>query len=143
ARLATLSLHDALPIYDAHDQVAAPAALELRQALAAHAQQTARLRARRDADARRAGYAGNVNLGAERSLRERDGQLGDEVRALAHEARVFLHLEHDDDVAARTAARADAALPAHRDVVAGRNTGRDVDLDRRLALLEAAAVALA
>src|SRR5690606_6607254 len=72
-----------------------------------------------------------------------DRQLSDEVGALAHEARVLLDLEHDDDIAARTAARADAALAAHGDVVTGRDAGRDVDFDRRLALLDAPPAALA
>src|SRR5690606_38741500 len=56
-----------------------------------------------------------------------------QIRALADEARVVLDLQHRDHIAARSAARARVALAAQRDVVAGRDAGRD--LDDQLALL--------
>jgi hypothetical protein len=55
-----------------------------------------------------------------------------QIRALAHEARILLDLEDHEDIAPDTAAWARIAAPAKRDVVAGRNAGRHVDFNAPL-----------
>src|SRR5690606_37419426 len=117
------------PYHDADDLVAPAAAVQPRQPPPAHAQHPAGLRAGRDLEPRCPLHRRHLDLGAERRLAERDRERVVEVGAIADEARVFLHLEHDHDVPTRPAPHARVALPTQReespfDTPAGTSTAK-------------------
>src|SRR5690349_9458098 len=118
---------------DAHELVAAAGALELGQALVAQAEDLAALRAGRDRHLGPAAQRGDLDLVAQRQLVEGEGQLAEQVGAVALEDAVLV-LAHDHvQVAARRALVAGIALLRHAQAQAVLDAGRDLELD--LALL--------
>src|SRR6185503_3889636 len=122
------------PDVDPHVQIAVPALAQPRQPFGADPVRHARLRAGLDPQHRLAERRRHLHLGAERGLRERDPEVVDQIVAVTLEARVVLDVEHRDQVAARPVARARDALAAQRQIVMIGDAGRDVDLNRLLAL---------
>src|SRR6266576_1426098 len=122
------------PDVHAHVEVAVPGFAEARQPFVAQAIRHAGLRARLHPQLGLAVRRRHLHVGAERGLRERDAEVVDEIVAVALEPRVFLDVEHRDQVAGRTVARAENALAAQREVVVIGDAGGDVDLNRLLAL---------
>src|SRR5690606_22901648 len=130
------------PDLHAHDQVAAPRGLQLRQPASTQSQQAARLCARCDLESCIAvADRGHLEIRAKRCLRERDRQFVDQVGTVAQQARVLLDLEDSEDVTARAATWCGVALRTQRHIVAGGHTGRNAHLDRLFRLLYPVAVA--
>src|SRR5439155_4534509 len=117
---------------DQNALVAAPEALEDRQAAPSQHADLARLRARLEGQLRLAFERRDGQRGAERRLgdREVDGRV--DVVALAHEARVRPDVDLDVDVARPATDRAGVALAADADALAVVDAGRDLQLARAL-----------
>src|SRR5258705_2686720 len=120
------------PDVDADMEVAMAALAEARQALGAQAVRDTGLGAGLDLQHRLAERRGHLPLRAQRGLCEGDAEVVDEVVAVTLEARVFLDLEHRDEIAARPVARTGDALPSQREVVVIGDAGGYVDLNRLL-----------
>ena len=120
------------PDVHADVQVAVTALPEPRQALPLEPEHRSRLGAGRDDDERLVRRGGHPELEPERRLGERHRQVVNQVVALPLEALVVLDLEHDDQVAGRSAAHAGRTLPAQREVVVRRHAGRDLHRHRAL-----------
>src|SRR5688572_28776621 len=114
----------------------------MRQTAPAHPQQPPRLRSGYDLHARGPADRRHIQLGAECGLCEGHRQLVDEVRAIAQETLILLDLEHDEHVAARSAAHTRVADTAQRDVIPRRHSRRHADFDLLMAALHAAPAAL-
>src|SRR6185503_15046627 len=76
-----------------------------------------------------AGDHWHIDVGPERQLWVGDQYLRVEILTVPLEARIFLDLEYDDDVAARTTTRTDVADPAHRHVLTSRDSSGDSHLN--------------
>src|ERR1700674_3373985 len=115
---------------DAHVLVAALAAAQGRDALAAQPEDLTRLRTGRDLHRHRAVEGGHVDLGAERRLRKADGHLADDLGLLAPEDRVLAHLHHDVQVAGGGAGlRCWLALAGELEAGPGGDARRHLHLD--------------
>jgi len=86
-----------------------------------------------------AGDHRHIDVRPQRQLWVGNQYLSVEILTVALEARIFLDLEHDDDVAARTTTGTDVADTAHRHVL----TSRDSSGDSHLNLLFSARPSLA
>src|SRR5438552_1794600 len=95
-----------------HVEVTVTAFAEPREAFGAQAIRHARLGTGLDPKRRLAEWRGDLHLSPQRGLRERDPEVVDEIVAVALEARIFLDVEHRDEIAARAVARAGHPLPA-------------------------------
>src|SRR5947207_3760667 len=132
------------PDMDADMQIAMAALAEARQAFGAQAVRHTGLRSGVDPQRRLAEWCGNLHLRAQCSLREGDAEIVDEVVAVTLEARIFLDVEHRDEIAARPVAGSRDALPSQREVVVVGDAGGHVDLNRLLRFdLPVAAAAVA
>src|SRR6266550_643418 len=120
------------PDMDADMQIAMAALAEARQAFGAQAVRHTGLRSRLDPQRRLAKRRGHLHLRAQCGLREGDAEVVDEVVAVTLEARIFLDVEHRDEIAARPVPRARDALPSQREVVVIGDAGGHVDLNRLL-----------
>src|SRR3989442_792518 len=125
-----------------HVQVAPPALAQPGQALAPHAVHRAGLRPRLDLEQRGPIRRGDLHVATQRRLTEGDGQVEDQVVAVAFEPGILGDVEHRDEIARRPVARPRHALSAHREVVVVRDAGRDVNLHGLLDLDPAVAAAL-
>src|SRR6202521_1908401 len=127
---------------DAHVLVAALAAAQGRDALAAQPEDLTRLRTGRDLHRHRAVEGGHVDLGAERRLRKADGHLADDLGLLAPEDRVLAHLHHDVQVAGGGAGlRCWLALAGELEAGPGVDARRHLHLDLGLLPRHAGAAA--
>src|SRR5204862_5296439 len=70
-----------------------------------------------------ASYHRHVNVGTERELRVSDDNLRVEILTVPLEARIFLDLEHHQNVPTRTTTRTDVPHTAHRHVLTGGDAG--------------------
>src|SRR3989442_1000267 len=111
-------------------QVAVAAFAETREAFGAEPIRHARLRAGVYAQPRPAEWRRHLQLGTQSGLRERDTEVVDQIVAVALEARIFLDVEHGDEIAARAVARPGHPLPPQRQGMMIRVAGRHVDLNR-------------
>src|SRR5581483_9366947 len=100
----------------AHLQVAAARGAQVGNPLAAQAHRPAALRAGGDTEPRRLVERGDLDLGAERRLRDVDRQVEEQVVALAAEIAVLLHVDIDVQVARRAAGAARLALAGQPDL---------------------------
>src|SRR5256886_8360192 len=112
---------------DAREQVAAAGALQLRRALALHAQQRPVLRAGLDLHRDRAVRGRHLDGRPERGLRERDRDLDDQVVAAALVQLRRLDARDDEEVARFAAREAGFALALQADAGAVLDAGRDLD----------------
>src|SRR5256886_13339478 len=112
---------------DAREQVAAAGALQLRRALALHAQQRPVLRAGLDLHRDRAVRGRHLDGRTERGLRERDRDLDDQVVASALVQLRRLDARDDVEVARLAAREAGLTLALQADAGAVLDAGRDLD----------------
>jgi hypothetical protein len=117
---------------DEHAVVAAAASLQYRHAPAAQHADLARLRARLELELGVAVERVDGHGGAEGRLRHGEVDGGDDVVAVAHEARVGAHVDLDVDVARPPAEGARVALAREADSLAVVDPRRDVDLQLTL-----------
>src|SRR5262249_22556943 len=96
--------------HDFADEVADLAAAHVAHALAAQAEQFARLRLGRNLDYRFAAERRHFEFRAERGLGKTDRHLAVEIVALALEDRVLAHVDFDVEIARRRAGRTGLAL---------------------------------
>ena len=109
------------------EQVAVAAAADVGHAAAANAERRAGLRAGRDRERLVAVERRNPDLAAERERREVQRHFAVQVVAVALEERVLLHVDHDVEIAARTAAGPRFAFAAQAQTLAGGDAGRNAD----------------
>ena len=114
---------------DGDELVAARLVADVGDALAAQAEGGAGLRALGDLVADLAVERRDLDGCAERGLREGDGHLAHDIRAVTREDRVLAHRDRHEQIAVRAAVRAGVALVAHAEGLAVVDAGRDLDLD--------------
>src|SRR5437870_2227684 len=129
-------LHD-----DTHQLVAAPVAVQVRDALALQAKDLPRLGAGRDLHARRALERGHLHLGPEGGLRDADRHLTDDVPSLAHEQGMLAHAEQHVEVARGAAVHPRLALAAELQTRAGVDPGGNLDVQLMSPALDTRAAA--
>ena len=114
---------------DGDELVAARLVADVGDTLAAQAEGGAGLRALGDLVADLAVERRDLDGRAERGLREGDGHLAHDIRAVTREDRVLAHRDRHEQIAVRAAVRAGVALVAHAEGLAVVDAGRDLDLD--------------
>src|SRR5439155_25603576 len=129
-------LHD-----DTHQLVAAPVAVQVRDALALQAEDLPRLGGGRDLHARRALERGHLHLGPEGGLRDADRHLADDVPSLAHEQGMLAHAEQHVEVARGAAVHPRLALAAELQTRAGVDPGGNLDVQLMSSALDTRAAA--
>src|SRR5438105_12855341 len=107
--------------------VAVAALAQPRHPLAAQAQHLVRLAAGGDFQRVRTVEHGHLDLGAERQLGERYGQVAEQIGAVAREDRVVADPHEDVEIAGGAAVHAAAALAGQAQLHAVVDAGRDLD----------------
>src|SRR4029077_14969768 len=115
------------------EEIAAAAAVDVGHALALEAQRRAGLRAFGDPNRLGPVERRHHDVAAERDGREVDRDLAEQVDAVAAEELVLLHVNHDVEMACRSAGRSRFAFALQPQLLAGGDPRRN--LDRDLALL--------
>src|SRR5205807_2705960 len=110
----------------AYELVAAAVALQIGNAFPLEAENHAGLRARRNLDLGLVLQRRHLDLGAERELGERDGQLADDVLTLASEQRVLGHRDDHVEIALGPAGKPRLALTAELEPRAAVDAGGDL-----------------
>src|SRR5207237_7025421 len=111
------------PELESHMQISGRARVDPRQSATTKVEDLTALCSRRHLKTHAPGDHRHIDVGSERQLRIRHQHLGIKIFTLALETRIFLDLEHHQDVATRTTARADVADSAHRHVLTGGHSG--------------------
>src|SRR5208283_3297983 len=117
-----------------HDEISATALVEMGHALRAKTKFLPALCAFRNLQHGRTFERGYLHLGAERRLRERDGQDAMQVIAIALEELVRLDREHDVQIAGGSAEATGIALALIADARSLFDSCRNADVDHVLAL---------
>ncbi len=112
------------------EEVAASPPLQMRDALALDPEDRPRLRPGLDPEPLRSVEGLDLDLPAERRLRDRDVQDAVEVLALSFERIRWLDLHADDQITGRATGQTRIALPRHAKIHPLEDAGGDVERDR-------------
>src|SRR5688572_20151759 len=120
------------PHVDLDQLIAATVPPQTRDTFSRHPDDVTGLRARSDLEVRRAAQCRDLDLRAQRGLRERERKHHHDVVAAALEHLVLVDLDHDQEIAGGTAAGADVPLSPQRQVVPRFDPGGNLHLDAPL-----------